>query len=147
MGVLNSPISDQRKLFIERTVYQVSRNGSKTHLGSTEILEDGDVSIDFPTYPTNVGEEGGMFLVRSVRKIEPEHVDAGVDEPAQDCRLSGRRANRRYDLRPNRGQGVATRARHDSFLIKITAPVPSSQGSAPSQPRAPSNPTHCHTRI
>src|SRR6266850_8414091 len=100
MGILGGPLSDQGELFAESTVDQVSRNRAETHLGSAEILKDRDLPIGLPTYPTNIGKECGMFLVRSVRKVEPEHVDADVDELAQDHRLPGRWADRRHDLRP-----------------------------------------------
>ena len=82
MRVLGRPLSDQEELFAENTVDQVSRNRAETHLGSAEILEDGDLPTGFPTYATNVGEEGGVFLVGPVRKVKSEHVDAGVYELA-----------------------------------------------------------------
>ena len=82
------------------------------------------VPAHFPTYPTNVGEDGGMLLVRPVRKVEPEHVDAGVDQLAQDRRLSGRRADRRHDLRPNGRQGVSTRTGHDLLPTEDHRPSP-----------------------
>ena len=102
MGVLGSPISDQGELFAQGAFQQIAGDRSEAHLGPAEILENGDVPIGLPTYPTNVGEECGMFVVRPVRKVEPEHVDAGVDELAQDRRLPGGRADRRYDLRSHR---------------------------------------------
>src|SRR5215831_11122399 len=147
MGVLGSPISDQGELFVQGAFHQISGDRSKAHLGSTEILEDSDLPIGFPTYPTNVGEEDGMFLVGPVRKVEPEHVDAGVNELAQDRRLPGRWADRRHDLRPNRRQGIGTRAGHNPLPIRITAPVRWPSRSAPGPPRAPNTPTHCRTKI
>ena len=65
-----------------------------------------------------------MLFVRPVREVEPEHVDADIDKLTQDRRLSGRWTHRRYDLRPNSGQGVNTRAGHDLLPTEDHRPSP-----------------------
>src|SRR5262245_26364900 len=147
MGVLGGPISDEGELFAQGTFQQIAGDGSEAHLGPAEVLENGDLPTGLPTDATDVNEECRMFLVRPVRKVEPEHVDAGVDEFAQDRRLAGRRADRRHDLRPNRRQGIGTRAGHDSSPLRVTVPVRSPPRSAPGPPRAPNSPTRCRTTI
>jgi hypothetical protein len=47
----------------------------------------------------HVVDRGRVFGVRTVRKVEPEHVDARRDKRAQHFRIARGRADGRDDLR------------------------------------------------
>ena len=40
--------------------------------------------VRLPAQRPNIGEYGGVFLVRTVREVEPKHIDAGLNQTAQD---------------------------------------------------------------
>src|SRR4029079_16848176 len=78
---------DQRELVIHPAVENIAGDRLEPHLRTAQVLQHADVAIHLAADSADRREDGAVFLVRAVREIETEHVDAGGDELAQHGRF------------------------------------------------------------
>ena len=72
---------------------------SGSHLRPGQILQDRDRALEFGGDAPNVVDGAAVFLVRPVREIQANDVDAGAQECAQRRGIAGGRSGRRNDFR------------------------------------------------
>ena len=144
-GAVRGAVGDQGELLTQRALDQVAGDRAEPHLRPAQVLQDADVPARLPAHRPDVGENGGVLLVRPVREVEPEHVDAGLDQPPQDGRRAGGRADRGDDLRADRGQLIAVRRGHGRH--RRTSSVRRLAGAMPARPPSSSRAWRIQDRV
>ena len=81
-------LGHQRELVVEMAVHDIAGERVQPHLRPAEVLQNGDVALHLAAQRPDVGKDGAVFLVRAVREVEAEHIDARLEELAQDLRRS-----------------------------------------------------------
>ena len=84
---------DDERLALLQLQRPIAGERAGANLRSAQILHDADVPAGARGNLADVGEGLGMGLVRAVREVEPEHIDAGGHERGEHFAASARRTD------------------------------------------------------
>src|SRR5690606_1773677 len=126
-------VAGERELLAGLELDGSLREHAHADLRALEVLEDPDAAAEVLGGLADDVDDVEVVLALAVREVQPEDVDAGLDQPHHDLGRGAGRTQRGDDLRA--APGVRGREVHDgnAALPRNLAPAPSSASIASSR--------------
>ena len=118
-------VAGKAELGAEVALDGIAGNRSQADLGPAEVLQDRELTPHLVADLADRLERRGVLVVRAVREVEPEDVNARLDHLPDDGRIPRGGPERRHDLGPHLAQRLENGSRHG---------VPSRKASFPTSP-------------
>ena len=111
--------ADDERLALFQRQRPIAGERAGADLRSAQILHDADMPAGVRGNLADVGEGLGMGLVRAVREVEPEHIDAGGHERVEHVAASARRTDGGDDFGVAHFEGVQEGSRDGSIQVQF----------------------------
>ena len=124
--VARSWLGGEAELGAEVALDDVAGDRPQADLGPAQVLQHGELTAHLLADRPDRRERGGVLLVRAVREVEPEDVDARLDQLPEHGRVARGRPDRRHDLGPDLAQRLKMVGRHGGCRASVGNPRPRS---------------------
>ena len=116
VGVVRRPVGDQGELVAEPAIDRVAGDRPQANLGPAQVLQDREhPAVSALGDRADRRERGGVLVVGPVREVEPEDVDARLDQSRGSRPARATPGRRRHDLGPDLAQRFVKWSRHDGM--------------------------------